>query len=136
MELFLVLKLLDLDLLRVNLAERVLKDLLQGFSLLPQLLIVDLLQLQLILVDSVLHVIQLLLSLEHSLALLLGVFLVRADLLVLEDVVSHLSEEVVHLHELRVVLLVLHLSLQSVNVLFKLLDFVLQRGDFFALFRV
>ena len=136
MELFLVLKLLDLDLLRVNLAERVLKDLLQGFSLLPQLLVVDLLQLQLILVDSVLHVIQLLLSLEHSLALLLGVFLVRADLLVLEDVVSHLSEEVVHLHELRVVLLVLHLSLQSVNVLFKLLDFVLQRGDFFALFRV
>ena len=136
MELFLVLKLLDLDLLRVNLAERVLKDLLQGFSLLPQLLIVDLLQLQLILVDSVLHVIQLLLSLEHSLALLLGVFLVRADLLVLEDVVSHLSEEVVHLHELRVVFLVLHLSLQSVNVLFELLDFVLQRGDFFALFRV
>ena len=136
MELFLVLKLLDLDLLRVNLAERVLKDLLQSFSLLPQLLIVDLLQLQLILIDSVLHVIQLLLSLEHSLALLLGVFLVRADLLVLEDVVSHFSEEIVHLHELRVVLLVLHLSLQSVNVLFELLDFVLQRGDFFALFRV
>ncbi len=136
MELFLVLKLLDLDLLRVYLTEGVLVDLLQGFSLLPQLLVVDLLQLQLILVDSVLHVIQLLLSLEHSLALLLGVFLVRADFLVLEDVVSHFSEEVVHLHELRVVLLVLHLSLQSVYVLFELLYFVLQRGDFFALFRV